>query len=107
APVIAGATGELCRVNRRLAPWLHVAEQPLGKLHNVAEIDLAARRQHQPRRNELIAEPIATVLPGDGANGLLTTQHRSPDRLALERGFEQMVVDKVVGRIDALAELGQ
>ena len=68
-------------------------------------IDLAARGQNQPRRNELLLQPVAAILPGHRADRLLATEHRPTDRLSPERGFEQVIVDQIVGRIGRFAQL--
>lgn len=107
APVVADAAGEPRGLDRRLRWRFHVAEQPLGQLEQRIGIDPAARRQHQSRGRELVGKPVETILPVRSADRRFGAQHRAADRLSLERGFEQMIVDEVVGRIDAFAKLGQ
>ena len=59
------------------------------------------------REGRIFAQPVAAILPVAAQIRRFASQHRAPDALAAERGFEQMVVDEVVGRIDALAQFGQ
>ena len=70
-------------------------------------IDLAARRQDQPPRHQLVADPVEAIVARGGAQGLGAAENRAAQRLPVERRFEQMIVNQVVGRIDDLAELGQ
>ena len=93
------------RLDRGRCVRLHVSVQPLGQREQLNRIDFAARRQHQPRGNELLLQPIATILPGGGAHRLLVAEHRAANRLPAERGFEQMVVDQIVGRVRRFAKL--
>ena len=62
APVIAHAPSELGAADRDAGPILHVAEQPLGEPQNLIRIELAARREDQPRRDHLVAQPTPQAL---------------------------------------------
>ena len=85
----------------------HVAKQPLREVEHLRRVHLSAGCQDQPRRGKLLLQPLEAIPPRDGAYARLGAQHGPADRLPVERRLEQMIVDEVVGRIDALAKLGQ
>ena len=72
------AAGKLGAADRNARPVLHVAKQPLGKLENLCRIDLPARRQDEPRRDDLVAKPVAAIFGRDRAQ-------TSPSRPSTER----------------------
>src|SRR6185312_4065340 len=47
------------------------------------------------------------ILSGDGADRCTGPEHRAAKRLAIKRGFEQMIMDEVIRGVGHLAQLGQ
>ena len=104
APAVAAhAAGEMCRARppaRREPPCRRTAARRARE---------AARRRpcRLPRGSGARARTACSIHSRQSLRVAERTvasraEHRPADRLALERGLEQMVVDQVVGRIDAL-----
>ena len=73
----------------------------------MARIDIAGGRNHQPFRPILLLQPVQAVAPVKPTDGRFIAEHRPRQSLLAERGFEQMVVDQIVGSIEAFAKLRQ
>ena len=94
--------GDQWRIDRR-----EVAEKPFGELEDRIGIDRAGGGNNQPRRAIFLRQPGAAIVAGQREDAFLAAQHGAGQRLWPERGFEQMVVDQIVGRVAAFAKLGQ
>ena len=107
AAVIAHAAGECRRSDLRRGAGFHVAEQPLGQREQLAVLDLAARDEDQARRNELLRRSNRGSRPVSPREPWPRCRAPSGRSAGLERGLEQMIVDKVVGRVPSSRQLGQ
>src|SRR6185369_15674893 len=105
--VITDAARELGASDRHARPILHIAKQLLGAVQHRTWIDLATGGEDQPRGNELSLNPVQAIVARGGSKSFLTAEHRAAKRLAVERSFEQMLMNEIVRRVVDLAKLRQ
>ena len=101
------AAGELRGRDGRGLDRVEVAEQFLRERQHRVGIDRAGGRDDQPRRAIFLGQPAHAIVAGQREDRLFASQDRSREWLGAKRGLEQMVMDQIVGRIEAFAELGQ
>ena len=107
AAVLAHASVETRGGDRGRRDGLEVAEQGFGEVEDVPGIDLARGRDDQPLGAILLGQPADTVAAGDRLDAGRAAEHGARDGLIAIGRLEQIIVDQVVGGVEAFAKLGQ